>query len=112
MLVLATGGHWAFLQSVAWLGMAVEFTQNEPLVTALEKTFNGKNPCNLCKAVEEGVKTEKEQKTLKVEAKLELFCAVASLSLKSPASFGLIPTFEPSLFGRADSPPIPPPRFA
>ena len=112
MLVLATGGHWAFLQSVAWFGMAVRFTQSEPLAAALEKTFNGQNPCTLCKTVEEGVKTEKEHKAQKLEAKLELFCPAAAFVFDAPA-----PTLPPALAeisaaGRLETPPVPPPRIA
>ena len=43
-LVVMIGGHWALLQSAAWVRMAVKFSEKETLVVALEKTFNGKNP--------------------------------------------------------------------
>jgi hypothetical protein len=66
-LVLSIGGHWAVLQSLAWVGMAVSYSQQEPVADALAKTFDGKHPCRLCKLVREGKTSESKQ-----EAKLDL----------------------------------------
>jgi hypothetical protein len=112
MLVLATGGHWAMLQSVAWLGMAVRFSQNEPLVPALQKTFSGAHPCTLCKAVSHGVKTEKEQKIQKIESKFDFFCSRTAVVLEVPLPEARTPQVETKLSDRNDSPPVPPPRLA
>ena len=35
MLVFVLGAHWAFLQSVAWVGMVVTYSCNAPLTEAL-----------------------------------------------------------------------------
>ena len=53
-LILAVGAHWIVLQSVAWAGMVINYSQNAPLTVALQKTFDGAHPCKLCKVVEEG----------------------------------------------------------
>ena len=42
-LILATGGHWALLQSVAWVGMAIQFSHTDGISIALQKTFDGIN---------------------------------------------------------------------
>lgn len=47
--------------------MAVDFSKGAPLSEALEKTFDGKHLCRLCKLVREGNTCEKEQ-----QAKLDL----------------------------------------
>src|SRR6185503_1214165 len=60
-LVCAIGGHWAVLQSVAWVGMFVKFSQSDPLMPALVKTFDGKPPCTLCLLIATGKKSEKKQ---------------------------------------------------
>ena len=43
-LILAVGAHWAVLQSVAWTGMVISYSQNAPLTEALQKTFDGDYP--------------------------------------------------------------------
>ena len=52
LFVLATGGHWALLQSVAWVTMAARYSQDSVLAEVLEKTFDGHHPCELCKLVQ------------------------------------------------------------
>ena len=59
-LLLTFGGHWVFLQSVAWVGMVVSYSQNSSVSEALTKTFDGKHPCKLCKVVEQGKKQQEE----------------------------------------------------
>jgi hypothetical protein len=50
----AVGLHWILLQSVAWLGMVVIYTQQEAsLLEGLSKTFDGAHPCALCLAIRE-----------------------------------------------------------
>jgi hypothetical protein len=112
MLILATGGHWAMLQSVAWFGMAIRFSQIHSLTTAIEKTFDGRHPCKLCKAVSEGVKTEKQQKIQKLETKFDFFCSRAMALLDAPSPEAL-PTYGAAVpHGWFDTPPVPPPRSA
>ena len=112
MLVLVTGGHWAFLQSIAWVSMAVQFSQTDSLPTALLKTLDGHHPCKLCKVVDEGLKSEKEQKTQKLETKLDFFCPLTQSYPITSRVFEL-PLPSPSAFHSwADAPPFPPPRFA
>ena len=111
-LVCAIGGHWAFLQSVAWLGMAVSYSQNAPLSEALRKTFDGQHPCKLCKVVREGKKSEHKQACLKVETKLDYCLVRAPSPLDSPPPFVIHPGASDSRPLRADSPPTPPPRSA
>src|SRR4026209_2274759 len=89
MLVLATGGHWAFLQSIAWVSMAVQFSQSDSLPTALLKTLDGQHPCKLCKVVNEGLKHEQEQKSQKLETKLDFFCPFAQAMVIAERVSGL-----------------------
>ena len=60
MLVISTGIHWVALQTVAWAGMIVSYSEKAPLKTALAETFDGKYPCPLCKAIAAGKKSEKK----------------------------------------------------
>ena len=71
-LILAVGGHWAVLQSIAWVGMVVSYSQTDSLNVALKKTFDGAHPCKLCIAVKAGKRAEQKQAAPKVETKLDL----------------------------------------
>jgi hypothetical protein len=109
-LVLATGGHWAALQSVAWVGMTIKYSRNETFASALRKTFDGNNPCDLCKVVREGREAEQKQVAFNLQTKLDLFLVALNSSVEAPV-FADEPT--PQLFaGRArpESPPTPPPK--
>ncbi|MDB6032696.1 MAG: hypothetical protein JWM16_3034 [Verrucomicrobiales bacterium] len=111
-LVLATGGHWVLLQSVAWVGMAIHFTETDGFATAIQKTFDGKHPCKLCKVVEEGRKSTPEHEMLKLDTKIDFFCG-AKVSFRMPTLDYPPIIFSPALMlPRTEAPPLPPPRFA
>jgi len=59
-LLAVTGGQWVMLQSAAWAGMLVNNLRTQSLSCAVSKTFDGKHPCPLCKAIESGKKSEKK----------------------------------------------------
>jgi hypothetical protein len=111
-LICAVGGHWAILQSVAWMGMAIRYAQDAPLSDALVKTFDGQHPCKLCQAVKEGRQAEDKQAVSKVETKLDFWLERApSLVTARPPSVVLPTDTDPAL-SRAEAPPTPPPRAA
>jgi len=112
MLALTLGLHWAFLQSVAWVGMFVSFSADSPVGVALVKTFDGKHPCNLCKVVAEGKKAEQQQDTPKLLAKLDLLLVQNSVWLCPPEAAPLATVLVHSNPSRLDAPPSPPPRAA
>ncbi len=110
MLVLATGGHWAFLQSVAWVRMTMELSQTESLASALQKTFDGQHPCTLCKFVREGVTTEKRQQKQKFETKLEFFCETHERGLEGALPYSRPVFTQFHVTDHLTAPAIPPPR--
>jgi hypothetical protein len=112
MLVTVTGTHWMLLQSVAWVGMAVSFARTESLPVALEKTFDGRHPCQLCKAVAEGKQHESKQEARQPGFKLELFCEAKPVRLDVPPLVESPFPFTASHANRCDVPPVPPPRRA
>jgi len=110
-LSCSLGLHWAILQSVAWVGMAVSFSQSATLKEALEKTFDGKHPCSLCKIVVEGKKSEKKQQAQKPPTKHDLAFVASRLTIYPPSPDSprfALPTALPT---RSDPPPTPPPRY-
>jgi hypothetical protein len=111
-LVVSIGGHWAVLQSVAWMGMTVNFVQTDPLPEALRKTFDGQHPCGLCKVVAKGKQSEKKKDTQKPDTKLDFFLMGKKVILAEPPPFVHCSAEPDSARFRSDSPPTPPPRWA
>lgn len=78
MLAVLVGGHWGMLQVVAWTGMLIDYSQDNPFTTAVEMTFDGDHPCAICKQVDECLSADlgdaerkapgKVQKTMKPDA--------------------------------------------
>ena len=87
-LVCVLGGHWAVLQVAAWTGMAISYSQNDSLSSALSKTFDGKHPCQLCLLVKKGKSAEKN-----AESKFEIKKLESSLGETFVFSFPPLPQF-------------------
>ena len=104
------GGHWALLQSVAWVGMVISYSQEEAsLPEALEKTFDGAHPCTLCKVVRDGKSDEQRQEETRTVAKLDAVLA-PTVGVPRPVAdefdYSAVPRLLTSL---RESPPTPPP---
>lgn len=112
LLTLSLGAHWMFLQSVAWVGMVVNFSQDAPIGEALAKTFSGTYPCDLCKAVNEGKASEQKQDISKSVAKLDLACFAGDALLNPPPPFPRITGTSDPFSSRTYAPPTPPPKAA
>jgi len=115
--VMATlGGHWLVLQSAAWARMLATYGQNEPLLSAISKTFDGRHPCVLCLKIQQGWQQEKKQQEkqpwVKADKRPDLLCE-ARLTLVPDApraatvAVPLAPLLHADFF---ESPPTPPPR--
>jgi hypothetical protein len=111
-LASSIGLHWGFLQSFAWTTMLVDNLTTNSFCVALQRTFDGKHPCHLCKAVAEGKKSEKKSDILLPLKKLEAFNQSVTFVLSPPASFPGIEAPNALLETLADAPPTPPPRAA
>lgn len=109
-LIFAVGAHWTLLQSVAWVGMAVSYSQNGSFKEALEKTFDGKHPCKLCQLVAAGKKSEKQQEAQTLVTKIDFVLSSHSVVIY-PLILEELPTHSPGLpLLRREAPPLPPPR--
>lgn len=111
-VALSIGLHWALLQSVAWTGMFVSFAQQATLREAFTKTFDGKNPCRICKLVREGQRSEKAKESLLPLVKIESLPCATAFVLTPPAPLSSPTATDSTASPRAESPPIPPPRAA
>ena len=79
---------------------------------ALQRTFDGKHPCRLCKVIAAGKKSEKKADTVLRLKKFEGLSQPAAIALPPPASFSLAEAPNPFLEARSLAPPTPPPRAA
>lgn len=111
-LIVAIGGHWVVLQSVAWMGMVVNYSQDATLSVALQKTFDGEHPCTLCKVVQAGKKTESKQKLLKLDNKLDFWLRPACAQIFPPLPLDYSTPAPVRVTVRLEPPPTPPPRLA
>lgn len=110
-LTLSLGLHWMFLQTVAWTGMMVKYSQTVTVEQAINWTFDGSHACKLCKLVQEGSKsrtnkTAEQAPVLKVKCLPPIslvFLRPSELSVPSRVPFALLPL-------RTDAPALPPPR--
>ena len=108
--VQIVGGHWLVLQSVAWDEMIASHARGETLMVALEKTFDGKHPCSMCKMVKSGREQEQKQPLAKMIVKLD---AVLADTMQLPAPHGAdwkYPVLVPMAAERSLAPPTPPPQ--
>jgi hypothetical protein len=115
-ILAINGGHWLVLQTLAWGRMMWDFSERDPLGTAIVKTFSGQHPCPLCLKIRQGWHQEqqREQKLpcLRMEKMPEPFWEWQSVAAP-PAPTGIrdAPPFVPYFHSDfIDSPPTPPPR--
>ncbi len=109
-LIQILGGHWAILQTVGWVGMVISYAQHDlSLPQALKKTFDGKDPCEVCKIVKSGRENEEKHelssKIVKFEAVLvdgvqlppapEAFRYLLKNALDLPDGVSVVPTQPP-----------------
>lgn len=112
-LFLVAGGHWAMLLGVAWATMVRDFSRTGSLSQAVEKTFDGRHPCALCKKITSArAHEEKAPAGVKLEKKNEAFVASCSAAVPTPISRPF--SFGPAPFvmmpGLSFAPPVPVPR--
>jgi hypothetical protein len=109
-LAFSIGLHWEVLQSVAWVVMIVNYSQDAPLTEALAKTFDGKHPCSLCKQIAHGKQSEKKTDSVSVGKKLEFFYASGAFAFAAPLDGWEVQWQESALRSVVCLPPVPPPR--
>ncbi|MEI2722890.1 MAG: hypothetical protein V9H26_04935 [Verrucomicrobiota bacterium] len=109
-LLGATGGHWGVLQTVAWTRMLANNLQTDSLETALTKTFDGKHPCGMCKAIDAGKKSAKKTELPPAGQKLEFVFDRPIFVFTAPTTFRPQQEILCSCSQTAPRPPTPPPR--
>ena len=111
-LACSIGLHWGFLQSVAWVGMVVKYSQEGTVGEALAKTLDGKHPCVLCKAIAKGKQTEKKSEFPTRGKKFEFSYSATVFVFSAPTHFWKASGLEVSASSLNHAPPVPPPKIA
>jgi hypothetical protein len=109
-LACSIGLHWAFFQSLAWVGMVVGYSQNATIKEALVKTFDGKHPCALCKEIAKGKRSEKNSEFGLQLKKFEFLSEKAQFTFTAPTHFWQLEATADCLNSVFLTPPSPPPR--
>jgi hypothetical protein len=76
----------------------------------VEKTFDGRHPCSLCRAINSGKKSEKKTEFPLQLKKMEFVSEQFGFAFCPPQEFRLLPEGSFSLHCFVSKPPIPPPR--
>jgi hypothetical protein len=114
-LFLSVGGHLALLQGVAWVTMIRDFSRTGSVTAAVEKTFDGKHPCAMCKKIAaQRTQEESAPVTTKVDKKAEVFIASdgASIPLPIVRAFAFPPHPFLNVPEQLSAPPVPVPIVA
>lgn len=111
-LAVLLGAHWLLLQSVAWVGMIITYSQTTSLTEAISMTFDGEHPCRMCLVVKEGKKAEKKEMQLKADLKFD-FVSSERIQVLPPQLPSTLLSFDSTYaLRRSEAPPGPPPRLA
>jgi hypothetical protein len=108
-LCAAVGLHWAALQSIAWAGMLLNYSRSESVASAIVKTFDGRHPCPLCKAIGKGEQGGKKQ-DFQMGTKMDMDYRRQTALLIPPMQDFRWPAFAPEGSGFSQEPSVPPPR--
>jgi hypothetical protein len=109
-LITAIGGHWAALQSLAWTTMLADNLRSGSLSEAVQRTFDGRHPCALCKQIAAGKKSEQKNSASLALKKFEFAHLGVVFIFRSPTDFRLLADRDSAGRLRSQLPPVPPPR--
>ena len=110
-ILTASGGHWAVLQTIAWGGMLVEYSQQGGITKAVGETFDGKHPCALCCSIQKGKQTEKKQLPLTSVRKLTLIYVLGTAFIIRPRKSWTLNFSDLSSSPRSIEPLLEPPQL-
>jgi hypothetical protein len=109
-LFVAIGGHWAVLQTFAWATMIVDYSRSGALTEAVQKTFDGRHPCQICTEIQKSRQSDKKQESLLLSKKVELFDQHVAKIVFASGDSAPQPISDFFSSARSQAPPVPPPR--
>jgi hypothetical protein len=113
LLIAATGDQWAVMQSAAWFGMFVNSLRKDSIPQAVTETFDGKHPCQLCKAIAKSESSQKKTELMPNPTRVVFLPLSRQPALISPECFQMIRIHFDTIAQTPAAPPLtPPPRAA
>ncbi len=109
-LAVTVGAHWALLQTVAWTTMLADNLCTHTLSESVARTFDGKYPCPICKAIAAAKKSERKTEFALKMQKPEFPPAKENPVLIAPSEFQLLPQANIFADSLTQKPLTPPPR--
>ncbi len=106
----ATGTHWLAFQSVAWTAMLAENLQDSSFERALQRTFDGKHPCCLCKEIAKDKQLEKKSDVQNELKKLDFSHSHFAFVFCAPSHFYEVRSANNTALSLAEPPSLPPPK--
>lgn len=106
----ATGTHWLALQSVAWTAMLAENLESHSWHEAVQRTFDGKHPCCLCKKIAAAKRSEKKSDAQFELKKFDYSYSSFEFVFCAPNWFYEIPPGNEAAISLSREPSVPPPR--
>lgn len=99
------------LQAVAWVRMAIAYSQTEGIGAGIKKTFDGEHPCPICKAIAKKTSTQQNETANLSLAKIYLQCPKSRTRLFPPAEYWLQSAPDIVRAGTVVKPLLQPPRI-
>jgi hypothetical protein len=110
-LLQIIGGHWAVLQTTAWVGMVIQYSQHDGIASGLAQTFDGAHPCSMCRAIKAASNQEqKKAPLLQAELKKDFLAEENRFQIHQTWNELNHSWFDERMQSVVFSPAVPPPR--
>ncbi len=80
LCLLLIGGHWGFLQVIAWTGMVIDYSHHMSVPTAVVKALDGNDPCALCKTISAATANDQRDSAIPFQSLIKIAKADAVLA--------------------------------
>lgn len=90
--------------------MLVENAETTQFSVAVEKTFDGRHPCAICKSIASAKGKESKQQRTAVVTKVPLFCEEVGGETVVLLETRVVSGVQPAMAARFGDPAVPPPR--
>jgi hypothetical protein len=109
-MLMATGTHWLAFQSFAWTTMLAENLHTSSWQRAIQRTFDGKHPCCLCKQIAKDKQSEKKSDAQLEVKKLDFSHNQFEFVFCAPSRFYEVCAANDSIATLMHPPALPPPK--
>jgi len=113
VMLVITNLHLPILQVGAWAGMLVDYSRSNSFAVAVEMTFDGDHPCEMCKVIKaEQTQSDTHHLQAETQNRLLLFIEPILVWTHEIHLLDILTSFPASLSRLTHQPETPPPRSA